>query len=220
MLQLEFLDYDFGQIMGDFANQWVVGWVLIITGIIAAAWLLETITDPIPILGSIFDIIKVLGTYLGFFIGALDILVGYVVWVTQPGAVIVAGVLILAGFSLTMRILSKFPLGFVFALAAAIFVTFTIYGVLAPYVADPFVGEYVSQIISLKWMAVIGVVVFAIAYSLGGFLLSLMSLLGKIFSSTPISILIGLACIGVGIVVLVMPDLVGIVLPWIPPALP
>ena len=220
MLQLEFLDYDLGQIMGYFANEWVVGWVLIITGIIAAAWLLETITDPIPILGSIFDIIKVLSTYLGFFVGALDILVGYVVWVTQPDAVIVAGVLILAGFSLTMRILSKFPLGFVFALAAAIFVTFTIYGMLAPYVADPFVGEYVSQIISLKWMAVIGVIVFAIAYSLGGFLLSVMSLLGKIFSSTPISILIGLACIGVGIVVLVMPDLVGIVLPWIPPALP
>ena len=220
MLQLEFLDYDLGQIMGYFANEWVVGWVLIITGIIAAAWLLETITDPIPILGSIFDIIKVLSTYLGFFVGALDILVGYVVWVTQPDAVIVAGVLILAGFSLTMRILSKFPLGFVFALAAAIFVTFTIYGMLAPYVADPFVGEYVSQIISLKWMAVIGVIVFAIAYSLGGFLLSVMSLLGKIFSSTPISILVGLACIGVGIVVLVMPDLVGIVLPWVPPPLP
>ena len=214
MLQLGILDYDLGQIMGFFANQWVVGWVLIITGIVAAAWLLENVTDPIPILGSIFDIIKVLGTYLGFFIGALDILVGYVVWVTQPGAVIVAGVLILAGFSLTMRILSKFPLGFVFALAVALFVTFTIYGVLAPYVADPFVGGYVTQIISLKWMAVIGVVVFAIAYSLGGFLLSLVSLLGKVFSSTPLSILVGLACIGVGIVVLVMPDLVGIVTPW------
>jgi hypothetical protein len=161
-----------------------------------------------------------LSTYLGFLVGALNILVGYVVWVTQPNAVIVAGVLILAGFSLTMRILSKFPLGFVFALAVAVFVTFTIYGVLAPYAADPFVGGYVTQIISLKWMAVIGVVVFAIAYSLGGFLLSLVSLLGKVFSSTPISILIGLACIGVGIVVLVMPDLVGIVLPWIPPPLP
>ena len=220
MLQLEFLDYDLGQIMGYFANEWVVGWVLIITGILAAAWLFENITDPIPVLGSIFDIIKVLGTYLGFFVGALDILVGYVVWVTQPGAVIVAGVLILAGFSLTMRILSKFPLGFVFALAVAIFVTFTIYGVLAPYANEAIVGEYITQIISLKWMAVIGVIVFAIAYSLGGFLLSLVGLLGKIFSATPISIIIGLACIGVGIVVLVMPDLVGIVLPWIPPPLP
>ena len=220
MLQLGILDYDLGQIMGFFANQWVVGWVLIITGIVAAAWLLENVTDPIPILGSIFDIIKVLGTYLGFFIGALDILVGYVVWVTQPGAVIVAGVLILAGFSLTMRILSKFPLGFVFALCVAIFVTFTIYGVLAPYATDPLVGGTVTQIISLKWMAVIGVIVFAIAYSLGGFLLSVVSLFGKVFSSTPLSILIGLACIGVGIVVLVMPDLVGIVVPWIPPPLP
>lgn len=220
MLQLGILDYDLGQIMGYFANAWVVGWLLIITGIIAAAWLFENITDPIPILGSIFDIIKILSTYLGFLVGALNILVGYVVWVTQPSAVIVAGVLILAGFSLTMRVLSKFPLGFVFALAVAVFVTFTIYGVLAPYSADPFVGGYVTQIISLKWMAVIGVVVFAIAYSLGGFLLSLVSLLGKVFSSTPISILIGLACIGVGIVVLVMPDLVGIVLPWVPPPLP
>ncbi len=220
MLQLEFLDYDLGQIMGYFANEWIVGWVLIITGILAAAWLFETITDPIPILGSIFDIIKVLGTYLGFFVGALDILVGYVVWVTQPSAVIVAGVLILAGFSLTMRILSKFPLGFVFALAVAIFVTFTIYGVLAPYANEAVVGPTITQIISLKWMAVIGVIVFAIAYSLGGFLLSLVSLLGKIFSATPVSIIIGLACIGVGIVVLVMPDLVGIVTPWIPPPLP
>ncbi len=220
MLQLEFLDYDLGQIMGYFANEWVVGWVLIITGIIAAAWLLETITDPIPLLGSLFDIIKFLSIYLGFFIGALDILVGYVVWVTQPTAVIVAGVLILAGFSLTMRILSKFPLGAVFAFAAAIFVTFTIYGVLAPYAGADYIGEYITQIISLKWMVVIGIIVFGIAYSLGGFLLSIMSLLGKIFSATPISILIGLACIGVGIVVLVMPGLVGIVLPWMPPPLP
>jgi hypothetical protein len=29
MLQLGILDYDLGQIMGYFANEWVVGWLLI-----------------------------------------------------------------------------------------------------------------------------------------------------------------------------------------------
>jgi hypothetical protein len=220
MLQFGVFDLTLGEIMAAFANEWAVFWVLIITGILAAAWLLENITDPIPLLGTIFDIIVKLGTYLGFFVGIVDILVGYVVWQTMPTAPIVAGVLILAGFALVMRVLSKFPLAFVFAIAASLFVTFTLYGLLIPYVAEPIVGEYIVQITSLKWMAVIAAILFFFFYGLFGLLINIISLIGKIFASTPILVIIGLAAIVVGILVVAMPTMVGVTLPWPAPTVP
>jgi hypothetical protein len=216
MLQLDLgvLDWSLADIMALFQDQAVVGWVLIATGILMAAWLFENITDPIPILAQIFDVLVKIGTYIGFFVGILDILVGYVVWETNPGNMVVPAILILAGFSLVMRVLSKFPLAIVFALAIAAFATFTIYGVLAPYETTPFIGEYVVQIRSLKWMAVIGFIIFAFVYMISGLIMSIINLLGKIFSLTPISVIIGLACIGVGALVFFMPDMLGLTIPW------
>jgi hypothetical protein len=214
MLQFGVFDYSLAEIMAFFQDQAVVGWVLIGTGILMAAWLLENVTDPIPILGTIFDVIVKIGTYLGFFVGILDILVGYVVWETNPGNMVVPAILVLAGFSLVMRILSKFPLAAVFALAIAAFATFTIYGLLAPYESLPVVGEYIIQIRSLKWMAVIGFVIFVFVYMISGLVMGIINFLGKIFSSTPISVIIGLACIGVGVLVFFFPDMLGLTIPW------
>ncbi len=220
MLQLGVFDLTLGQIMAYFADPWIVGWVLIITGILAAAWLLENITDPIPLLGTIFDVLVKIGTFVGFFVGILDVLVGYVAWQTQPGAPIVAGVLIIAGFALMMRVLDKFPLAIIFAGAAAFFVTFTIYGWLIPHTADPFIGQYVAQIVSLKWMAVIGVILFIFFYGLFGLAINLVKLIGKIFASTPVLVIIGLAAIAVGIIVIVAPNLLNLIIPWPVPVAP
>ncbi|MCF2137011.1 MAG: hypothetical protein K9W43_07160 [Candidatus Thorarchaeota archaeon] len=214
MLQLGVFDLSLDEIMAFFQDPVVVGWVLIGSGILAAIWLFENITDPIPLLGTIFDILVKIGSFLGFFVGALDILVGYVVYVTNPNGVIVAGVLVVVGFSLVMRLLSKMPIAAVFALAVAIFATFTIYGLLAPYAAYPYIGPYITQIISLKWMAVIGFIIFAVVYNVGGLLIKIIQFIGKIFSWTPISIIIGLAAIGVGIVVIFAPTMLGLVIPW------
>ncbi|MHA1907989.1 MAG: hypothetical protein ACW98Y_11885 [Candidatus Thorarchaeota archaeon] len=220
MLQFGVFDLTLGEIMAWFADPIVVGMVLIVTGILAAAWLLENITDPIPLLGTIFDVLVKLGTYVGFFVGILDILVGYVVFQTQPGGAIVAGILILSGFALVMRVLSKFPLAFVFAIAASLFTTFTLYGFLIQYVEVAVVGEYILQITSLKWMAVIAAILFFFFYGLFGLLINIITLIGKIFSSTPILVIIGLAAIAVGILVIALPDMVGIVIPWPAPSVP
>ena len=132
MLQIPFIDTPLEEIMAWFKDPWIIAWVLILSGGLLAIWLLENITDPIPLLGTIFDGLVAVGTYIGFFVGILDIFVGYVVWSDplQPDALIVAGVLVLMGFCLVMRILSKFPLALVFALAIAVFGTATIYGFL------------------------------------------------------------------------------------------
>ncbi|MDF1539967.1 MAG: hypothetical protein P1Q69_13805 [Candidatus Thorarchaeota archaeon] len=219
MLQFGVFDLTLGEIMVWFANEWVVGGILIITGILAAAWLLENITDPIPLLGTIFDILVKIGTFVGFFVGILDILVGYVVFQTQPGGAIVAGVLILAGFALVMRVLSKFPLAFVFAIAASLFVTFTLYGLLIPYVNTAYVGEYIVQITSLKWMAVIAAILFFFFYGLFGLIINIVALIGKIFSSTPLLVIIGLAAIAVGIITIAAPGLLNLVIPWPAPTI-
>ncbi len=214
MFQLGVLDLSMEEIMLFFQDPVVVAWVLIGTGILAAMWLLENITDPIPLLGTIFDGLMAIGTYLGFFVGILDIIVGYVVWSTNPTATIVAGMLVLAGFSLTMRLLSKFPIALMLALGLAAFGTFTLYGLLTPYTAVPGIGEIIAQVVSLKGLIVIFIIIFAVVYLLAGLMIKLIQLIGKVFSSTIVSVLIGIAAIAIGIIIFVDPAIVGLVIPW------
>ena len=214
MLQFGIFDLTLGQIMAFFANEWVVGWVLIISGMVAAAWLLERALDAIPVIGDFLRLLVHVGTHLGFIIGFLDMLVGYVALTTQPGAPIVAGVLILTGFALVMRVLSKFPLAFLFAAGLAGFGTFTLYGLLHPYKSDPFIGGIISQIISLKGMIVIFIIIFAVVCLLGGLLIKLIELIGKVFAAAPVSVLIGLGCIAVGVIVILSPALLSLTIPW------
>ncbi|TFG34244.1 hypothetical protein EU527_04300 [Candidatus Thorarchaeota archaeon] len=217
MLQIPFFDYTLADIMLFFQNDWVLAWVLILSGGLLAIWLLENITDPIPLLGSIFDVLVHVGTFIGFFVGILDIFVGYVVWTVQPGAVIVAGVLILMGFTLVMRVLSKFPLALVFALAVAVFGVATMYGFVQPLTNDPllmavpYVADIINFLISGKGLLIIGAIIFVIIYVISGLILKLIELIGKIFASTPVSIIVGLLAIGVGVVVLIAPDLLGLI---------
>jgi len=210
-MQIPFFDYTLGDIMLYFQSDWVVAWVLILSGGLLAIWLLENITDPIPLLGSIFDLLVHVGTFLGFFVGILDIFVGYVVWTVQPSATIVAVMLIVMGFSLVMRVLSKFPLALVFALAIAVFGVATMYGFIAQYATAPLIGDIVSFLISGKGLLIIGFIIFCVAYVIGGLILKLIELIGKVFASVPVSVLVGLAAIAVGIVVLIAPSLIGLV---------
>jgi hypothetical protein len=201
--------------MAFFQDDWILAWTLILSGGLLAIWLLENITDPIPLLGTIFDGLVAVGTYLGFFVGILDIFVGYVVWTAQPGATIVAAVLILMGFSLVMRVLSKFPLALVFALAVAAFGAATIYAFLVPY-ADPLIpvlGDAAVWLTSGKGLLVIGFIIFCVAYVVGGLIIKLIQLIGKIFASVPVSVLVGLAAIAVGVIVILNPALLGLG-PW------
>ena len=127
--------------MDFFTNPTVIGIVMLVTGIVAAAWLLERIVDPIPIIGDLLKWIIHFGTYFGFIIGILDMLVGYVVYVKYVAvaaeatiAWVVVILFIVAGFALVMRILSKFPMALLFSLAIAAFGVFTIYGFLQPMI--------------------------------------------------------------------------------------
>ncbi len=213
MLQIPFLDWTLADIMLFFQDDWILAWTLILSGGLLAIWLLENITDPIPLLGTIFDGLVAIGTYLGFFVGILDIFVGYVVWSVQPDAIIVAGVLVLMGFSLVMRVLSKFPLALVFALAVAAFGAATVYMFLIPY-ADPLIpviGEAAVWLTSGKGLLVIGFIIFCVAYVVGGLIIKLIQLIGKIFASVPVSVLVGLGAIAVGVIVILNPALVGLV---------
>lgn len=174
-------------------------------------WLLENITDPIPLLGTIFDGLVAVGTYLGFFVGILDIFVGYVVYTTQPDAIIVAGILILMGFSLVMRVLSKFPLALVFALAVAAIGTAVIYGFLQPLTTVPLIQEAAIWLTSGKGLLVIGFIIFCVAYVVGGLIIKLIQLIGKIFASVPVSVLVGLGAIAVGVIIILNPALLGLI---------
>ncbi|MFW9975371.1 MAG: hypothetical protein ACFFDQ_08920 [Candidatus Thorarchaeota archaeon] len=215
MLQIPFLDWTLEEIMLFFQDDWILAWTLILSGGLLAVWLLENITDPIPLLGTIFDGLVAVGTYIGFFVGILDIFVGYVVWTAQPAATIVAGVLLLMGFSLVMRVLSKFPLALVFALAVAVFGAATIYTFLIPYAnpSIPVIGDAAVWLTSGKGLLVIGFIIFCVAYVIGGLIIKLIQLIGKVFASVPVSVLVGLAAIAVGVIVILNPALVGLV-PW------
>jgi hypothetical protein len=113
-----------------------------------------------------------------------------------------------------MRVLSKFPLAFLFAAGIAGFATFTLYGLLSPYKLDPFIGGVISQIVSLKGMIVVFIIVFCVVYLLGGLLIKLIELIGKVFAAAPVSVLIGLGCIAVGVIVIMNPALLSLTIPW------
>ncbi len=216
MLQLDFFNLNFGQIMAFFENPVAVGWVLVGSGIIAAAWLLERIVDPIPLIGDIIKYIIHFATYFGFFVGLLDMLVGYIVYVTNPAgpySAVVAAILVVTGFSLSMRVVSKLPIAFIFAGAIACFGTFTIYGFLSGLTSNPVIGGAVTEILTLKWMIVIWFILFFLIYGLSALLLNVFKFIGKILSATPVSIILGLACIIIGIVALVMPAML-FTIPW------
>ena len=216
-MQIPILDYTLADIMLFFQNDWILAWVIILSGGLLALWLLENITDPIPLLGSIFDILVHVGTYIGFFIGILDIFVGYVIWTVQPDAVIVAGILVLMGFTLVMRILAKFPLAIVFAAGLAVFGAATMYGVLAPlvgttwYSAVPEIAQVIDFLISGKGLLIIGFIIFCVAYVVGGLIIKLIQLIGKIFASVPVSVIVGIAAIAVGVIIILNPALLGLV---------
>lgn len=216
-MQIPILDYTLADIMLFFQNDWILAWVMILSGGLLAIWLLENITDPIPLLGSIFDLLVHVGTYVGFVVGIIDIFVGYVIWTVQPGATVVAGVLILMGFTLVMRILAKFPLALVFALGLAVFGAATMYGLLAPLTADPsswimvIAGDVINFLISGKGLIIIGAIIFVIVYVISGLVFKLIELIAKIFASAPVSVIIGLAAIAVGVIVMFNPALVGLV---------
>jgi hypothetical protein len=196
-----------------FQNDWNLAWVLILSGGLTAIWLLENITDPIPLLGTIFDGLVAIGTYLGFFVGILDLFVGYVIYTVSPEAIWVALILIVMGFSLVMRVLTKFPLALLFALAIAVFGTATIYGFLTPYTSLPGIGDFIAQVVSVKGLLIIGVIIFCVVYLLGGLLIKIIELVGKVFASTPVSILIGLAAIAIGVIVLYDPSILSLAWP-------
>jgi hypothetical protein len=212
-LQIPILDWTLADLMLFFQNDWNLAWVLILSGGLTAIWLIENITDPIPLVGTLVDGLVAIGTYIGFFVGILDLFVGYVVYTVVPEALWVAIILIVMGFSLVMRVLTKFPLAFLFALAIAVFGAATIYGFLQPYTALPGIGTYVEMAISVKGLLVIGFVIFCVVYLLGGLLIKLIELIGKVFASTPVSILIGIAAIAIGVVVLWNPAILSLAWP-------
>ncbi len=226
------LDFNLNMIMDYFTSPVVIGVVMILTGIVAAAWLFERLVDPIPILGDPMKWSIHFATYFGFFVGLLDMLVGYVVYVKYVAtatsatfAWVAAGLLILAGFSLVMRVLTKFPLALLLSLAVAAFAVFTIYGVLEPIVDNwsnpPLPGADMAYdallfLTSLKGLLIIGAIIFVFVYVISGLIMKLFELIGKFFAWTPISVLIGVACVVVGIVVAVLPGFLGLPLNWTP----
>ena len=214
-MQIPILDYTLADIMLFFQDDWILAWVIILSGGLLALWLLENITDPIPLLGSIFDILVHVGTYIGFFVGILDIFVGYVVWTVQPDAAIVAGVLILMGFTLVMRILAKFPLALVFAAGLAVFGAATMYGLVQPLTANATLmavaGDVINFLISGKGLIIIGAIIFVIVYVISGLIFKLIELIAKIFASAPVSVIIGLAAIALGVIIIINPAMLGLV---------
>ena len=216
MLQIPFFDWTLADIMLYFQNDQVVAWVLILSGGLLAIWLLEKITDPIPLLGTIIDGLVHIGTFIGFFVGVLDLFVGYVVWTVQPGAIIVAGILILMGFSLVMRILSKFPLALIFALACAVFGAATVYGFVQPLTNNAtlmsitYAANIINFVISGKGLLVVGGIIFVFIYVISGLIIKLIELIGKLFAWTPVTVLVGLAAIAVGVILFFAPSMLGI----------
>jgi hypothetical protein len=122
-----------------------------------------------------------------------------------------------------MRILAKFPIPMLFALAVAAFGVFTLYGFIQPIIENwavpdmipgaDFAYDALNFLTSLKGMLIIGGIIFVLVYVISGLVMKLIELIGKFFAWTPISIIIGLGCVVAGVVILLVPNVLGLPLP-------
>ncbi len=179
----------------------VLPWVFIISGIVAAAWLFEKITSSIPLVGWLIKGLIHLGTYFGFFIGIVDLLLAYNVYLVAYDNMLMWITLVAVGFSLVMRVLSKFPLAIILAISGGIYGTVIVYNILGVYSAQPMLG-FLADYMELKYMLIVFFVIAAVVYSISSMILNLMTLIGKIFASNPVSLFLGTLSIGVGIAIL------------------
>ena len=179
----------------------VLPWVFIISGIVAAAWLFEKITSTIPLVGWLIKGLIHLGTYFGFFIGIVDLLMAYNVYIAAPTNTLMWLTLVAVGFSLVMRVLSKFPLAIILAISVGVYGTVIVYNILAAYAANP-VFAFLANYLELKYMLIVFFVIAAVVYAISALILGLMTLIGKIFASNPVSMVLGLLAVGVGVAIL------------------
>ncbi len=179
----------------------VLPWVFIISGIVAAAWLFEKITSTIPLVGWLIKGLIHLGTYFGFFIGIVDLLLAYNVFRVAPDNMLMWLSLIAVGFSLVMRVLSKFPLAIILAISVGVYGTVIVYNLLGAYAENPMFA-FLADYMELKYMLIVFFVIAAVVYAISALILGLMTLIGKIFASNPVSMVLGLLSIGVGIAIL------------------
>ena len=179
----------------------VLPWVFIISGIVAAAWLFEKITSTIPLVGWLIKGLIHTGTYFGFFIGIVDLLMAYNVYIAAPTNTLMWLTLVAVGFSLVMRVLSKFPLAIILAISVGIYGTVIVYNILAAYAANP-VFAFLANYLELKYMLIVFFVIAAVIYAISSLILGLMTLIGKIFASNPVSMVLGLLAVGVGVAIL------------------
>ncbi len=73
------------------------------------------------------------------------------------------------------------------------------------------VGDVINFLISGKGLIIIGAIIFVIVYVISGLVFKLIELIAKIFASAPVSVIIGLAAIAVGVIVIFNPVLLGLV---------
>ena len=73
-----------------------------------------------------------------------------------------------------------------------------------------YIADIINFLISGKGLLIIGAVIFVIIYVISGLILKIIELIGKVFSSTPVSVIVGLAAIAVGVILIFAPALLGI----------
>jgi len=179
--------------------------ILIFGGIVATSWLLAILLKPTPIVGiPMSKILKVVSIF-GFFIGILLLVTGAAVWSTQVWDVGTNYLLIITGLALMLKPIRRIPWA---ALAGFIIGTVCVM-IVYSYFPLP---EMIFSISSVWIYLAIFFIPALATYIFFKFLEDLSKFIGLILASKPVVTLLGLFCIGQGILLLFDQSLFSILL--------
>ena len=180
--------------------------ILIVSGLLAIAWLSENIAERMGKVGEVYAILIKIFAALGFFIGILAVVTGVVVWVTPTtafppgqapswvGDFILIALLLVIGIANVMKPWTVVPwaalLGLVGGLAAA--------GVAV------FIMVALGVSLTSYWLviAIIFIVVAGIIFFLFKWIEELLEFIAKVLTFPLISVPLGFIAIGYAIIIL------------------
>ncbi len=171
--------------------------LLILGGLSVAAWFFEKLGEKIPIIGPLVKgSIKLIAIF-GFIIGILSIIAAYQAVVTSHYDRFTIVLLAVIGVALGIAPITKFPIAELFSVIAGISIVMLVASLVPPSIWDWLYVAFgiKTWIILLAIFAVVAVLTYIFAKPIVG----LVEIIGKILTSKPISLIIGIIAVVQGI---------------------
>ncbi len=174
-----------------------VEYILIFGGFVASSWFIQKVIKPVPVVGTLGNILTRIISFFGFFVGILLITTGAAAWKFQALNIdsYTIYLLIIAGLALILKPIKDFPWAALLGLIAGGLCAGAVY----------FFFSLPSSIFGIDsiWIYLaIFLIPAIIVYMIFKFIEDLLKIIGTILGSKPVTFIVGFMCMAQGILLL------------------